>query len=332
VTDARPLRTGDGSRLDGDMLKQTKLFSVALLALPVFAAPVPAAERMRLGVSVKSVVFLPFYYGYDRKIFEKHGIQLEIISMRSDLQMVGLVSGELDFNPAIGPATLAISSGMPLKVVGVFYRAPLLSLLAPAQITRPKDLEGKKVAVSRIGSESHRYGALMLENSGVDEKKVTFIQTGSTTVSLAALQQGAVAAAVLSPPFTGQMARQGYKVLVSSRDLIEAPWLGVVTSRQKIQKQPEHVRNFLLALRETLRSVRQDRAGVVAYIQKTWQVAPGVAEEAYEDIAGVMVDDLVMPEERVNNFLERAQSRGELGKKPLMMSEIFDYSFARGLK
>jgi ABC-type nitrate/sulfonate/bicarbonate transport system substrate-binding protein len=316
------------------MLKQTKLFSVALLALVfiTLAAPAAALDKMRLGVSVKSVVFLPFYYGYDKKFFEKHGIQLEIISMRSDLQMVGLVSGELDFNPAIGPATLAIGGGMPLKVVGVFYRAPLLSLLAPAQVAKPKDLEGKKVAVSRIGSESHRYGALMLENSGVDEKKITFIQTGSTTVSLTALQQGAVAAAVLSPPFTGIMARQGYRVLMNSRDLIEAPWLGVVTSRQKISKQPEQVRNFLLALRETLRSVRQDRKGVVAYIQKTWQVASGVAEEAYDDIAGVMVEDLVMPEERVNIFWERAQSRGELGKKPLTMSEIFDYSFARGLK
>ncbi len=308
------------------------LTAIAFAALAASATPTLALDKMRLGVSVKSVVFLPFYYGYDRKIFEKHGIQLEIISMRSDLQMIGLVSGELDFNPAIGPAILAISSGLPLKTVAVFYRAPLLSLLVPARVTRPKDLEGKKVAVSRIGSESHRYGALMLENSGVDEKKITFIQTGSTMVSLTALQQGSVEAAVLSPPFTGLMARQGYKVLMNSRDLIEAPWLGVVTSREKISKQPEQVRNFLLALRETLRAVRQDRAGVVAYIQKTWQVAPGVAEEAYDDIAGVMIDDLVMPEERVNSFLERAQSRGELGKKPLTMSEIFDYSFARGLK
>jgi ABC-type nitrate/sulfonate/bicarbonate transport system substrate-binding protein len=314
------------------MLSQKRLFSAALLALVTFAASVPAAERVRLGVSAKSVVFLPFYYGKDKKIFEKHGINLEIITMQSNLQTIGLVSGELDFNPAVGPAILAISSGLPLRVVGVFYRAPLLSLIAPAQIAKPKDLEGKKVAVSRIGSESHRYGALMLENSGVDEKKITFIQTGSTTVSLTALQQGSVDAAVLSPPFTGMMARQGYRVLMNSRDLIEAPWLGVVTSRQKIEKQPEQVRNFLAALRETLRAVRQDRAGVGAYIQQGWQVAPEVAGGAYEDIAGVMVDDLMMPEERVNVFLQRAQSRGELGKKPVAMSDIFDYSFARGLK
>jgi hypothetical protein len=67
-------------------------------------------------------------------------------------------------------------------------------------------------------------------------------------------------------------------------------------------------------------------------VQQGWQVAPGVAEQAYEEITGVMADDQVMPEERVNIFLERAQSRGELGKKALPMSEIFDYSLARGLK
>lgn len=308
---------------------------IALVSLAVvvnLSASGFALERVRLGISAKSVVFLPFYYGRDKKVFEKHGLQLEIIVMRSDLQTVGLMSSELDFDASVGPAILAISSGMPLKTVAIFYRAPLLSLLVQPSVTRPKDLEGKKVAVSRIGSESHRYGALMLENSGVDEKKITFIQTGNTIVSLNALQQGAVAAAVLSPPFTGLVARQGYKVLMNARDLIEAPWMGVVTSRQKIAKQAGEVHAFLAALRDTLKSIRQDKAGAVGYIQQNWQVPADVAGESYEDITGVMVDDVVMPEERIKVFLDRAQSRGELGNKPLAPGDIFDYSIARGLK
>src|SRR5581483_9147447 len=291
-----------------------------------------ALERTRLGISARSVVFLPFYYGRDKKYFEKHGVQLEIIVMRSDLQTVGLVSGELDFDASVGPAILAISGGMPLKTVAIFYRAPLLSLLVPPNVTKPKDLEGKKVAVSRIGSESHRYGALMLENSGVDEKKITFIQTGNTIVSLNALQQGAVAAAVLSPPFTGLVARQGFKILMNARDLIEAPWLGVVTSRQKIAKEPGQVRAFLAALRDTLKNIRQDKTAAVAYIQQNWQVPADVAAESYDDIAGVMVEGLVMPEQRIKVFLERAHGRGELGNKPLALADIFDYCIARGLK
>src|SRR5574341_1008948 len=208
------------------------LFATVALAL---ADPAVALEKVRVGLSVRSVIFLPFYYGRDQKIFARHALDVELIQMRSDLQMIGLVSGEIDYNPAIGPAMLAIQSGMPLKAVGVFYNAPLFSLVSQSQIREPRELEETKVAVSRLGSESHRYGMLMLENSGVDVKRVTFIQTGSTTVSLAALQTGSVKAAILSPPFTGQMAQKGFKVLAKSRALVESPWLGLVTSRQKIQ-------------------------------------------------------------------------------------------------
>src|SRR5689334_15015681 len=162
-----------------------------------------AQERVRMALSVRNVVFLPFYYAKDTKIYDKYGLDVELIQMRSDLQLAGLASGEIDFTPSAGPAAAAVAGGMPLKTLAVIYRAPLFSLVAPASIANVKDLEGKKVAVSRIGSESHRYGSLMLESGGADPKKVTFIQTGSTTVSLAALQQGSVNAAVLSPPFTG---------------------------------------------------------------------------------------------------------------------------------
>jgi ABC-type nitrate/sulfonate/bicarbonate transport system substrate-binding protein len=220
---------------------------------------------------------------------------------------------------------------MPLKIVAVFYRAPLLSLVSQAQVVKPKDLEGKRVAVSRIGSESHRYGILMLEKSGVDAKKVTFLQTGSTTVSLTALQQGSVEAAVLSPPFTGVMGRQGFKILMRSRDLIEVPWLGVVTSRQKIQKQPARVRNFLKAIGETLKSVRQDRRAVTAYIQQNWKVGQEVAEEAYEDIHGVTLEDMTMAEGRVKDHLEAIHRRGEISKM-IPANEIFDFSALQGLK
>jgi len=286
------------------------------------------AERVRVGLSVRNVVFLPFYYAQDKKIFQKNGLDAELIQMRSDLQTVGMVSGEIDFTPAIGPAILGIDNGMPLRAIAVVYRSPLFSLVSPPSVNNPKELEGKKVAVSRLGSDSHRYGVLMLEKSGVEAKKVTFIQTGSTTVSLTALQQGSVDAAVLSPPFTGVMAQKGFKIFMRSRALVEAPWLGLVTSRQKIQKQPDQVRRMLRAVQEVLASIRQDRPGVIAYIEKNFNVNRAVAEESYEDIRGVIVDDLMMPENQVKSYLESAHAKGELSK-PLGVSDVFDYSLLK---
>src|SRR5262245_63936681 len=101
---------------------------------------------------------------------------------------------------------------MPLLAIAVLYKAPLFSLISPATVVNIKSLEGKQVAVSRLGSDSHRYGVMMLENSGVDPKKITFIQTGNTSVSLAAVQKGSVTSAVLSPPFTRDMAEKWYMI------------------------------------------------------------------------------------------------------------------------
>ena len=172
---------------------------------------------------------------------------------------------------------------------------------------------------------------MMMENSGVDAKKITFIQTGSTTISLAAVQQGSVAAAVLSPPFTGDMAEKGYRILARSRTLIEVPWMGMVTSKQKIEKQPEVVKNVLRSIREVATNIRRDKPGVVAYIEKSFKVTPSVAAEAYEDINGVIIESLVMPEEQLKSYLDKASSRGEI-PKPLAVSDAFDLSLIRSLK
>jgi ABC-type nitrate/sulfonate/bicarbonate transport system substrate-binding protein len=287
-------------------------------------------ERIRMGLSVRNVVFLPYYYAQEKRIFEKHGLHAELIQMRSDLQVVGLVSGEIDFTPVIGPAMFAIANGMPLKALAVLYKAPLFSLVSPATLPNIKGLEGRQVAVSRIGSDSHRYGVMMMENSGVDPKKITFIQTGSTTVSLAAVQQGSVAAAVLSPPFTGDMAEKGYKILARTRSLIELPWMGLVTSRQKIEKQPELVKRVLRSVRDSTADIRRNKAGVVAYIEKSFKVTPSVAAEAYEDINGVIVENLVLPDEKLKSYLDKASSRGEIAK-PLAVGDAFDLSLMRSL-
>jgi ABC-type nitrate/sulfonate/bicarbonate transport system substrate-binding protein len=290
-----------------------------------------ALERVRIALSVRNVVFLPFYYAKDTKIFERYGLDAELIQMRSDLQLAGLISGEIDFTPAVGPATFAVANAMPVKALAILYRAPLFSLVSPANIASLKDLEGKRVAVSRIGSDSHRFGSLMLESGGADPRKVTFIQTGSTTISLTAVQQGSVNAAVLSPPFTGMMAEKGFKILARSRSLIESPWLGLVASRNKIDRQAEQTRNVLRSMREVIHVVRRDKPAVVAYIEKTFKVSAANATESYEDINGVMLESMTMREDQIQKYLQDSHSRGEI-PKPISPGDMFDFSLLRNLK
>ena len=92
-----------------------------------------------MALSVRNVVFLPFYYAKDTKIFDKHGLNVELIQMRSDLQLAGLASGEIDFTPSVGPAGAAIANGLPLKALAILYRAPLFSLVSPAGVSSAKE-------------------------------------------------------------------------------------------------------------------------------------------------------------------------------------------------
>lgn len=319
----------------GHGFRNSSLLSSLLLAFTgIFVSmppPASALERVRVALSVRNVVFLPFYYARDTKIFERYGLDAELIQMRSDLQLAGLISGEIDFTPAVGPATLGIANAMPVKALAILYRAPLFSLVSPPSVLNLKDLEGRRVAVSRIGSDSHRFGALMLESGGADPKKITFIQTGSTTVSLTALQQGSVNAAVLSPPFTGLMAEKGFKILARSRSLIESPWLGLVASRQKLEKQPEQTRNMLRVMRDVIATIRRDKPGIVAYIEKNFKVTTANAMESYEDINGVVLDAMMMREDQIQKYLDGAHARGEI-LRPLSASEMFDFSLLRNLK
>jgi len=290
-----------------------------------------AQDRVRVALSVRNVVFLPFYYAKDTRIYDRYGLDVELIQMRSDLQLAGLVSGEIDFTPSVGPAGAAIANSLPLRALAILYRAPLFSLVSPSGVSNVKELEGKKVAVSRIGSESHRYGSLMLESGGADPKKVTFIQTGSTTVSLVAIQQGSVNAAVLSPPFTGTMAEKGYKILARSRSLAEAPWLGLVANRNKMYRHPEQVKNILRSMRDVTAAIRRDKAAVVSYIEKNFKVSTANANESYEDITGVMVDGLMLRDDQIQKYLDTSHARGEIPKH-LTVAEMFDFAPLRSLR
>ena len=287
-------------------------------------------EKVRLGISTKNVVLMPFYYAKDKQLFEKYGLDMEIVQIRSNLQLAGLTSGDLDFITSIGPAIEAISKGMPLKGVAVVYRAPLFSLLS--KLPNSKALEGKKISVSRIGSESHLNGVMMLEKGGADSKKVTWIQTGSTALNMLPLERGLVEGAVLSPPFTGVMARKGFKILMRSGDVIDSsPFNGLVTTTQRLQTHPERIRNALKAMIESVHMIRQDKKGVIAYIRKSFNVDLGVAEEAYDDIIGVMLDDLFMPENALKKYLDTALARGDISKA-MTVNEIVDYSLLRSAK
>ncbi len=307
------------------------VYSFVLLAVLCCATLAGAQETVRIALSVRNVVLMPYYYAKDKGFFDKEGLRAEIIQIRSNLQVAGVASGELDFMSGVGTAFEAMRKGAPLKVLAVLYRAPLFSLVGGTAVKAPKDLEGKKVGVSRIGSESHNAALWMLTQNGVDVRRVTFIQTGSTIVSMIGLQQNSLEASILSPPFTGEMVVQGFKVLAKTSDVAESPFNGMATSQEKLRTRPERIRKSLKALLESYRRIKQDRPGTIDYIRQSFKVNERIAENSYNEIREVMLDDMIMPEDRLKKALDGPYARSE-GEKSLSINEVVDYSILRSLR
>ena len=308
-----------------------KICLLVVLLAQFFSVEVAfSLERVRAGIPSPSVNTLLYYYAKEKKLFEKHGLDVELLQISSPLQLAALASGELDFIFATSIAIQGIGRGMPFKVVAIANRAPLFSLVS--HLSTPKALEGKRIAVARIGSGPYWYGVQMLEEIGVDPKKVNWIQVGDTALGATALEMGRVEGAVLSPPYSGMLARKGFKTLKRSGDLSTgAPGNGLVTTRAKIQSHPNRIKNGIKSIIDSASSIRQDRKGAVAYVMKKLNITQEVGEDAYEDMLGVMSDDLIIDEGRLKKYLENLYSRGET-QKLLTPSDVIDDSLLKAIK
>jgi hypothetical protein len=70
---------------------------------------------------------------------------------------------------------------------------------------------------------------------------------------------------------------------------------------------------------------------VISYIEKNFKVSAANANESYDDILGVMVDSLVLPDEQIQKYLDGSFARGEIPKR-LVVGDLFDFSLLRALK
>ena len=63
----------------------------------------------------KVIDLLPYYFGKAQGIFDKEGVDLEIIIMRPPLGVTALVAGDLDYSAAGGLSIRAAMKGVPLE-------------------------------------------------------------------------------------------------------------------------------------------------------------------------------------------------------------------------
>lgn len=180
-----------------------------------------ATATIKVGV-LPVADFAPVYIALDKGYFGAEGLTVETQVMQNAAAIApSVMNGQLQFGvSAVTPLIAAVEKGLPLKAVANMAdtakdaASDPSAILAGANsgIERPRDLEGKKVAVNGIGAIPHVAAAQAIADDGGDPSKATFVAMAFPDM-MPALQQGHIDAAAVVEPFSTMGAKQGAKVI-----------------------------------------------------------------------------------------------------------------------
>ena len=133
------------------------LSSCLLAVSSMLAVPAPAAELTTIRIAHNGFSSeMPIYVGKDAGIFTKHGFNVEpIFILGGSTTIQALIGKSLDL--LMGGATpmlSAVINGAQLKIIGGMNNRIPFALLAQPEIKTGAQLKGKKIGITRFGSNT----------------------------------------------------------------------------------------------------------------------------------------------------------------------------------
>jgi len=168
------------------------------LAFVAFAAHAHAAELplVRIAHGAFSEKVLALWLGAEQGLFRKHGVNVEVINIRSGPQtMAALVSGDIQVAYTIpGSVVSAATSGLDVTFFAGMVNKADGDFIAGPSIHKPEYLKGKRIGVQSIGGGVWSMAMLAIEHLGLEPNrdKMTVMIVGDSPVLAQSLEQGGI--------------------------------------------------------------------------------------------------------------------------------------------
>jgi NitT/TauT family transport system substrate-binding protein len=219
--------------------------------------------------------------------------------------------------------------GMPMKVVASFMDSSTHLLIARPEYKSIRDLKGKTLAVSTFGATSDVAARMMMKQGGIDpEKELRIIPLGVERARYAALREGIVDVAVLSPRTDSEATRSGYRVLSRFFEHFTMPFTGVGANTKKLKEKPDEVKRMVKALLRANRFVRANREGTIQTMMDWIKVDRESAVATYDSTWKIFSEDGGMPESGLRLVIDQGREAIKI-ERPVAISEVAEFSFLR---
>src|SRR5215471_1854080 len=117
------------------------LIVLSFLLIPDFA-DAQTLKEIRIGSSDITVSNLCTFYARDRKFFEAEGMDVKIIIVKTEAALAALSIGDLDYSTLSTSSIEGTLKGLPLRLIAVTNRQPLLGLLVRKGVNSVAELRG----------------------------------------------------------------------------------------------------------------------------------------------------------------------------------------------
>jgi ABC-type nitrate/sulfonate/bicarbonate transport system substrate-binding protein len=262
-------------------------------------------------------------------LFKKHNIDHNLVFVVSSSIVTAALLGsdpDMTLSGGVGNVTAYVRGSTELVFVGAVKNTLTTSLLAGGNLKRPEDARGKKIGVSRIGSNSHYFTIQALRRHNMEpERDYAFLQVGGDPETLAALFSGSIDIACLAAPTDAQAIARGYHYLVYGPDL-RIPYASTVfvTKRSIMAKRPQVLANYMRAMAEASRILHMDREYIYKVLGKHLRVTDrSILDAAYNAEIKALEPRLAIREEGVQAILEDIAQTDARAKK-IRPQELID--------
>jgi ABC-type nitrate/sulfonate/bicarbonate transport system substrate-binding protein len=237
----------------------------------------------------------------------------------------------MPFTTAASASLSAILKGGPLKIILTNMDRPAYELWSSRPDIRTLgDLQGQAVGVISRGDTMEISTRLALKQAGLDPDGVAYTALGPGTARLAAVESGALPAAVLGIGDAYKLRQagpKGHPVADLGRD-VKMLFNGLATSDRLLKEDPDLVMRFLRATIKSREFFRAHREATLQIIGQYNGAAREVNEPDYDSIIATMTPDGTLPDEvQTTDTAVRAALLSMPSVRP--SSEIYAYGLTR---
>ena len=283
---------------------------------------------------------LPWVIAKQTRIFEKNGLDVDMVYIGASAVIVqSMLSGSANVAGFGGPAVITnvLRGG---DIIQVAAMAPYFtqSVVVRSDIRDLKGLQGKKIGITRFGSVTDFAIRTLLERHNI--KDVNILQMGGFPEAVAGLARGAIDGAVLSPPHSFRMIKEGFRELAAPKDLraLGSGFLtqGIVARKSFGATHRDIVVRLIKATVEATKFATSNEDFTKRAIAKYLGITdPDLQRQSYQYIGETFVREPFVPESTMQSMVQRMVQVNMIDAKSAQStptSAYFDTSYVAELK